>query len=109
MTDEKWQETKGQIKDSFEVLEEDMAELNDSPGTVETILFNGPLGKMKLVRTSIPLVVGEKALGSRRIGSDKTIQKKYSDTETVHTLKAFRYEEETDTWVKVDGESLLND
>jgi len=108
MTDDKWQETKGQIKDSFEVLEEYLEDLSESPGVVETIIFKGPIGKMKLARTSRPLVISEKAMGSRRIGSDKTIQKEYSETEKVHTLKAYKYEEGTDTWVEIEAGATFN-
>ena len=49
MREEKWQDIKGQIKDDFELLEEKKEPLGeDRPGDKEIIVFNGPIGKMKL-------------------------------------------------------------
>ncbi|MDD5567545.1 MAG: hypothetical protein PHH01_05110, partial [Patescibacteria group bacterium] len=102
--------TKGQIKDSFEVLEEKNEDLLDEPGNVEIIIFKGPLGKMKLERISRPVVLGERAIGSRRIGSSKTIQKEYSSEEMVHALKAYKYDEDSSLWVEIEpGDSFKSE
>lgn len=107
MTDEKWQETKGKIKDSFEVLDERIEDFVDEPGTIETIEFVGPLGRMRLERTSKPLVVGERAVGARRIGSQKTIQKEYSAEEKVHYIKAYKFDEGNEEWTEIEIEPTL--
>ena len=108
MTDEKWQETIGQIKDSFKVVEDVTEPLADGPGEVEWIIFEGPLGRMKLERISKPVVTDEKALGSKRIGSDKTIIRHYSETERVYTLKAYRLDPDTDEWVEIEPGQTFN-
>ena len=106
MTDEKWQQVIGQIKDNFELIDqrtEDLPE-DEGPGSVEIVEFNGPLGKMKLERTSRPLVLDKKTIGSRRIGSDTTVEYVYSDTEKVHKFIAYRFDENNQNWVEMEME-----
>lgn len=107
MTEEKWQEIIGQVKDEFEVLEQKTEDLEDMPGQREYIIFNGPLGKMKLEFTTKPLVIDKKGLGSRRIGSQTKVEYIYSETEKVHTFKAYKWDETRDDWLEMEaGESF---
>jgi len=103
MQDEKWQEILGKVKDNFEVLEEDKEELDPGPGEVEYIIFIGPLGKMKLERTSRPVVLDKKGIGSRRIGSQASVEYIYSETDKSHTFKAYKWGEEQDDWVEMEA------
>ena len=49
MTQDKWQNIVGLIKDKFAVEDEGREELEDIPrASVEFIIFAGPLGRMKL-------------------------------------------------------------
>ena len=104
MTDEKWQEIKGMVKDKFSVLDERTEDLPEDgpPGTVEILEFIGPLGKMKLERTDSPLVTGKKTIGSRRIGSITAVEYLYSDTERVHKFKAYKWDENSESWVEME-------
>jgi len=106
MNDERWQTIIGLIKDKFEVIDERTEDLPEEAGlgTKEIIEFVGPLGKMKLERTTQPLVTGKKTLGSRRIGSDTTVTYQYSDTEKTHKFKAYKYDEVNDIWVEIEKE-----
>ena len=108
MDDEKWQEVVGRILDDFDVLEHDTAELDPGPGKMEYIIFNGPLGKMKLERTSKPLVLDKKAIGSKRIGSQTGVEYIYSDTEKVHTMKAYKWDEGQQSWIEMEKERSLS-
>lgn len=103
MTEEKWQEIIGQIKDEFKVLENKTETLDNMPGQVEYILFEGPVGKMKLEFISKPLVLDKKGLGSRRIGSQTKVEYIYSDTEKVHTFKAYKWDEAQNEWVEMEA------
>ena len=105
MHDDKWRDIIARIQDDFTVLEHETKELpeEDAPGQVEYIIFEGPLGTMKLERTSKPLVLEEKTIGSRRIGSQTHVEKVYSDTEKVHTFKAYR--QTGDTWIEMEMEA----
>ncbi|MFA6254865.1 MAG: hypothetical protein WC675_02375 [Patescibacteria group bacterium] len=104
MTDEKWQNTIAQVKDNFEVIDHRTEDLPEEigPGTAEIIEFKGPLGRMKLERTTKPLVLDKKTIGSRRIGSDTRVEYVYSDTEKVHKFKAYRYDPAGDNWVEME-------
>ena len=64
-------------------------------------LPDGPLGRMKLNRTTKPRVLGKKIIGSKRIGSDTTVEYLYSDTEKSHQFGAYRWNEDEQTWVEM--------
>ncbi len=107
MNDERWQDIVGKIQDGFEVIEHKTEGLDPDPGTVEIIVFKGPLGKMKLERTTKPLVLDKRAIGSKRIGSQATVQYVYSETEKTHTFKVFRWDEGQNGWIEMEmGESF---
>jgi len=103
MTEEKWHEIVGQIKDEFKVLENQTKELGYIPGNIEYIIFNGPVGKMKLEFMTKPLVLDKKGLGSRRIGSQTKVEYIYSDTEKVHTFKAYKWDEAANEWLEMEA------
>ena len=103
MTKEKWEEIKGQIKDSFGVQEEKKEDLDFGPGEKEIILFNGPLGKMKLEFITRPVVLDKRAIASRRIGSHRTVEYIYSDTEKSYTMKAYKWDEEQNDWLEMEA------
>ncbi len=101
MQDEKWKDIVGRVQDEFEVLEHDTFDLDPGPGNAEYIIFKGPLGKMKLERTTRPVVLDKKGLGSRRIGSQTHVEYIYSDTEQTHAFKAYRWSDADDRWVEM--------
>ncbi len=103
MQDEKWQEIIGRVKDEMEVIEHTTNELEEGPGSIEYIIFNGPLGKMKLERISKPLIIDKKAIGSKRIGSQTTVEYVYSDTEKTHSFKAYVWSDEQNDWVEAEA------
>ena len=106
MTDERWKEIIGTIKDNFEIIDHRTLELpeEDGEGTVEVVEFNGPLGRIKLQRTTQPLIIDRKSLGSKRIGSDQVIQYTYSDTEKVNKFTAYKFDDVKDDWVEMEME-----
>ena len=104
MTDEKWQFVIGHIKDNFELTdqrEEDIPE-DVGRGSVQIVEFNGPLGKMRLERTTQPLIIDKKTISSRRIGSGTDVEYIYSETEKVHKFRAFKFDESTKNWVEME-------
>ena len=104
MNQEKWEDIKGRIKDDFEVLEENKEELGDDrPGEKEIIIFKGPLGRMKLEFITYPVILDKKGIGSKRIGSQSRVEYTYSDDEYVHTMKAYKWSEEKDDWLEMEG------
>ena len=100
MTDEKWEETIGMIKEKFELKDRYKEELENG-GEVEIEEFQGPLGLMRLERTERPKVVGVKTTYSRRAGTSATQEKQItSDKETVKFVKAYVFED--DDWVEME-------
>lgn len=105
MTSEKWGEILDKVLTNFEVLahtksKEDLAE-------IETVIFNGPLGKIKLVYTSRPAVLDKKIVGAHRRGKSKAqYEYIYSDTDKVSLVVAFR--EIDGEWQEIDSNTLAN-
>lgn len=108
MTEEKWKDIVGMIKDKFPILSENAQELDEDegPGTIEEIQFTGPLGKMRLTWTSRPRVLDKQTFGSKRIGGDVNVTYVYSDTEKVHKFKAYRWNASDNDWQEIDASSF---
>lgn len=105
MNVEKWEEIKGLVKDKFVIEEEEVEELEDVPGgTVEYITFEGPLGRMRLEFVTKPVLLEQKTLGSRRIGSETAVQNVYSEDEFTHTFKAYQWSDTDEEWVAMEQE-----
>ena len=104
MTEERWQEIKGMVKDNFEVLDMHAEPLPEEmgPGEVEIVEFNGPAGRIRLTWGTSQLVLDKKTIGSRRIGSDTTVEYVYSETEKVHKFKVFRFDPSQNDWVELE-------
>ena len=99
MLDEKWQGIISRIQDEFTVLEHNKRE------GIEEISFTNPAGTFKLIRSIRPRVVGEKTQYSNRMGGHTSIEKVYSDTETVDVVKFFR--QESGDWIAMDANAFV--
>ena len=109
MTPDRWQQIKGMILDNFSDVEEAAEEL-EAPerGSAEILEFNGPLGKMRIEYWTKPLVLGKNVSGSRRIGSHHEVDYIYSDTETVSTLLAYKWDDNQSDWLEIDLKNSFN-
>ncbi|MFZ6035867.1 MAG: hypothetical protein ACOYUK_01890 [Patescibacteria group bacterium] len=104
MHDDRWNEILAMVEEKFSVAERRTEALADVPrGTVEYIIFTGPVGRMKLERTSKPKVLGTRGMGSKRIGGDTSVSYQYSDTEFVKTFTAYRWDESVGQWTEIDA------
>ncbi|MEK7068015.1 MAG: hypothetical protein AAB956_03390 [Patescibacteria group bacterium] len=107
MNVDKWQNIISLIKDKFSVEDEGAEELEDVPnGKIEFIIFQGPLGRMKLEYTTKPVILDKKTIGSRRIGSEASVQYIYSNTEFSNIFKAYKWEADDEEWIEMEKESL---
>ncbi len=93
MTDEKWTDLVGRIKDTFPVEEEYNEPLGGIPGTREGVIFTGADGRMKLERITKPIVLGTHAIASKRIGSSAKVEYDYSDTEKSQTVSLYHWKD----------------
>ena len=105
MTEEKWENVKGQIKDKFKV-EDEGSEHSDERGGVDTefIVFTGPLGRMKLEFITKPVVLDKKTTYSNRIGSETKVNYIYSESEKTSRLIAYKWEDGQEEWVEIEAE-----
>jgi len=105
MSDDKWAELLDRIESQFGVLDRGDEVLEGaSQGHREFVVFNGPMGKMMLERTTRPKVIGEKSFGGSKYGAGSGVEKIYSPDETVKIMKAYR--DEDGEWVEIDAGSF---
>lgn len=107
MMPERWTSILGHIKDNFEVIDQGVEEYEDEGGTkVEYIVFNGPLGKMKLEFISKPVVLDKKTIYSKRIGSETKVEYVYSPDEKSHRFLALKWDDGQDDWEEIDSKNF---
>lgn len=104
MQEEKWHQLVGQIKDSLEIVSHETKPGEFEHEIIEELVFRGPGGVMKLARYTKPRVTGEKTFYAGRGGTNVGIQKEYSDTETVDTVKLYR--DAAGEWEEMDVSAL---
>ena len=104
MSPDKWEEVKEMAKKNFEVLETGKSEKESV--ITEELIFNGPLGKMKLEFVSKPLVLSKKVHYSKRMGDTAKVDYITSDTEKTNTLFAYKWDQASEKWTKIDAASF---
>ncbi|MDI6808364.1 MAG: hypothetical protein QME66_05210 [Candidatus Eisenbacteria bacterium] len=100
MKDEKWYSLLDDIRDKFGTIDEQVQSFDQGRTKVETIVFEGASGKMKLERTARPLLLEKKVHFSKRIGSRPTIEYVSSETEKIEKVKLFRWDQ-NEGWVEI--------
>lgn len=107
MKPEKWENLIGDIKDKFEIEEHDKKHLDEQGGTdIESIIFKGPLGRMKLEFITKPVVLDKKTNYSQRIGSHVDIEYIYSEDEKTSRLVAYKWDEAQNEWVEINADNF---
>lgn len=120
MQDDKWEPLKEELKRKFKVEEERFEDLitqtADGPvisGKAEVIIFESPIGKIKLVRESKPVVLDKKEFYSHQQGKSARVEYKFSETEFSHKLKAYKWDPDAsvgagdnDDWKEIDGSAF---
>ena len=102
MTEDKWQDILEKIKTQFEILNDEVEDHHEIPnGKVHTVIFNSPMGRVKVIRTLTPKVLDKKTVYSARAGSDMKVQYEYSKDEMVSRLQAFKWNELVDDWENI--------
>jgi len=102
MTEDKWKDILGMIKDSFGIDEEYHEEIEDVPNSdIHVVVFNGPVGKTKLEFETKPIVEDRKTIYSKLAGAAQAVEYVYSDDEFSHKLTAFV--EKNGDWIEMDA------
>lgn len=108
MTREKWESVRGKVLDAFTVLDKGEEHYDEEGGVdLEFVVFNGPLGKMRLEYIEKPVVLGKKTNYSNRIGSETAVEYVFSPTERTSRLAAYRWGEAEDDWVEIDAKGIV--
>lgn len=106
MNDKRWQNLIETVEERFGISQKKTEALEKGPGEKEIVIFNGPLGKIKLERTSRPLVIEKRGIVSKRIGAKADVEYIYSDTEKVQKLKVYKWDEDEKDWEEISAEDF---
>lgn len=102
MTRERWEGILDKITANFSDAEHSRHALDDgSGGMVEAVVFDSPIGKVKLEFTEKPRLLGEKTSYSKRIGGAVNVEKEYDTENTVCYLNAYKYN--IDDWEEISA------
>ena len=106
MTTERWLDLVTTIQDKFTDARRGKETLDEEPGQREFIEFTSPAGQIRLEFVTRPRIIGQKALGGRRVGSGNSVQYQYSADEDVHELTALR--KVNGEWQEIDASSFVS-
>ena len=106
MNDQRWEEVLRRLDKLFGDLEFDEIEDEETQAVTETVVWTGPQGKMKLARTTRPLVVDKKTHFSNRVGGGTHVEYIYSKTESTSRVRLYRWKEAVSDWEEVDAAEL---
>lgn len=101
MIQEKWEQLVGRIKDEFDNVEHQTFDGSRERETIEEIIFDGPIGRTKVIRTKKPRVLEEKTHYSNRIGGSMSIERVLSNDEFVDSVEVLKYD--NGEWMPVDN------
>lgn len=106
MTQERWEEIKGKLLDTFEGCREGTEEENVEH--IEWVEFENHEGtRMRLEWHDSPKKLGEKTITSKRIGADVAIEPEYSDSERIQRIALFVWNEGEQDWIEGDASSFV--
>lgn len=104
MNQERWTKITNNIKDNFEMEDEGEQHLDDEGGVdIKFVVFNGPLGKIRLEYIVKPVILDKKTTYSRRIGSETKVDYVYSEEDKSHKMIAYKWSDENDDWMEMDA------
>jgi len=107
MTEEKWKNILGHIKDNFKIEDEGNEYMEDEGGVdIDYVVFQGPLGKIRLEYVSKPVILDKKTTFSKRIGSETDVQYVYSQDKKSQKLNVYKWDEDGENWVEIDAENF---
>lgn len=98
----KWEDLIDKIEKIFGFAEHSTEEYPERRMTVETAVFDGASGRIKLERTVKPVVLGEKTSYSKRAGGEVTTDYVLSEGEFVDTVRFFRWDALARAWEQID-------
>lgn len=112
MKPENWQDTKSMIEDKFKIIEQGIEPVKmkvgldqeQEIGKKEFLVFNSPLGKVRLEFLTKPIIIDKKEHYSRRMGTSSATEYILSKDEFSYKMEA--YLEKDGEWEKIDASSI---
>ena len=106
MNDQRWEEVLRRLDKQFGGLEFDEVEDEETHAVVESVIWQSAMGRMKLARTTRPLVVDKKLHYSNRAGGGSYVEYVYSDTETTSRIRLYRWSDTINGWEEIDASAF---
>jgi len=106
MHEKKWDALLDKIEKLFGFLDHEIEEIPERQMTIETAVFDGASGRMKLERTVKPLLLEKKVTFSKRIGSESDVEYIYSEDETVDIVKFYKWDRLRHEWKQIEMDEL---
>ena len=109
MTDEKWTELVENIREKFQIVEEneepdilkdDVG--NEIKGTKQTVIFIGSQGKIMVTRTTRPAIIDKRSHYHKTQGGGALTEFIASDTELTQKLRVYTWDETAGDWQELD-------
>ena len=88
MTIERWQDIQSLVKEKFKLINEGAEQLEEGPGSLEFMEFEGPLGTMRCEFIVRPKVLDQRGMGGHGVG--RKIHTHYSADETTSSFHVFK-------------------
>jgi len=101
MSPERWESLKGDLKDKFTLVEETRGEFEDEPGEFDRLIFDGPMGRIKLEFITRPVILDKRTTTSKRIGASVAVDYIYSEDEFTHKLLVYKWDEGREWWDEI--------
>lgn len=109
MNQEKWDDLRENIREKFEILEEktepdtmtdDLG--NEIKGEKDSIVFNGSMGKMMVVRTTKPVVLDRKMHYNKTQAGKALVEYIVSDTDFTNKINIYTWDDIAQDWKELD-------
>jgi len=98
----KWEDLLDKIEKMFGFIEHTTEEYPERRMTIETAVFNGATGRIKLERTVKPVVLETKRIYSKRAGGGITEEYVLSEDEFVDTVRFYKWDNLARAWKQID-------
>ncbi len=107
MTEDRWEELLDMVRTTFEVEDYGRDENDELGGTeIEYIVFNGPMGKLKLEFSTHPAIVDTKTTYKKRIGAEVGVENMYSSTDRSTHLEVWKWNADDEAWQPFSAEAF---
>ncbi len=103
MNDQRWEQVLRRLDKQFGDLEFDEVDDEETHATIESVVWLGPTARMKLTRTTRPVILDSKRHFSNRAGAGSHVEYVFSKTELTQKMRLYTWNEVQSDWDEVDA------